>query len=113
MTTPQDPNALLTNPTIGGAIIMLLGAIGVASWSYIKARLLPEAKTKVEATLVGGVIGGNDVRLVVEALGRLEKIGQQTTEAVDDCKRATEDVERAVRGHAASAVCVALTRRTP
>jgi hypothetical protein len=82
---------------------MLAGAAGVAAWSYIKARLIPEMKANAEAALVGGVIGGNELRLIVESLGRIEGVGAKTNAALDDCKEATDDVERAVRDHAASA----------
>ena len=101
--TPPDANTVGALQSVGGALVLLAGAIGVAAWSYIKARLLPEVKAKAEATLVGGVIGGNELRLVVEALARLESIGQQANAKLDDCRDAAGDVERAVRDHAASA----------
>jgi hypothetical protein len=97
------PDPLLSAQSISGAIIMIAGAVGVAAWSYIKARLIPELKDKTGATLVGGVIGGNELRLIVESLSRLEGTGAKTNAALDDCKQSTDDVERAVRDHAASA----------
>ncbi len=100
--SPPDPTAIVSAPTVGGAIILLAGAAGVAAWSYIKGRLVP-TPAKTEAALVGGVIGGNDLRQVVESLARIEAIGQQANDKLDDCRDATGDVERAVRDHAASA----------
>jgi hypothetical protein len=104
VTTPvPDPAALLSAPTIGGALVLLASAIAVASWSYIKSRLLVPAIVKTEAAIVGGVIGGNDLRLIAESLSRLESIGTKTNAALEDCQHSTENVERAVRDHAASA----------
>ncbi len=81
---------------------MLAGAIAVAAWSYIKARLIPEAKAQVEASLVGGAIGGNDLRLILESVQRLETIGTAGNAALDDCQQSTDRVERAVRDLTAS-----------
>jgi hypothetical protein len=87
-----DP-ALLTAPaTVGGALVMLFAAGGIAAWGYIRSKLIPK-----EAAIVGGVIGGNDLRLIVEGIARVQAVGERAIDMQEAVRDSTDRVERSVR----------------
>lgn len=92
MASPPAETAL-TVTSVGGAAVLLAGAIGVWATSYIKSKLQPVQPKPAEATIVAGAFSGsNDTRLILETLNRIALFSEQDVQATDRVERAVRDL---------------------